>query len=466
MTCHEPPGKPLIAWARPCLKEVLAANAAASQNQVLLPRFGFALRCRTHGVDAPLRQELRLQFCTEAAMPERRRAGRRVAGILVGAVIVTATVVGVKLAYFGPGLFGSRPPNPVMAALDANSPLSALNEALRNNDPRALTLIQQRVMPKPDAPRQALDESESKDCIETLGALRASFPGLDAPGRVMAVTAACRIFDRFAVEPATGHWAEALKPLHDLLSASLADAAPVPRYAALVEISRFWVWIPGRSITPAEEQTLAEWKGGLYGPVLRCLASRDVQTRMTAVGCLGALPIDNAAIAAVAYVDDPKFDVRKQTLSSFAARNLLLTDEMLLKRLHDEDAMIREMAGLILKTRGLSQELVGLGGLMYSPMPEQRVSVIPLLKGRTDLDPVTWLIQLSRDQVESVRISAIEALAQHKSPTVQKRLAEMARSDASEAVRQAARKLVPTDEETTASLPPLPGSSSLNPKAN
>ena len=128
--------------------------------------------------------------------------------------------------------------------------------------------------------------------------------------------------------------------------------------------------------------------------------------------------------------------------------------------------IIREMASLILKTRGLTQEQISLGGLIYSPKPEQRVSVIPLLKNRTDIDPVIWLIQLSRDPVEMVRISAIEALAKHKSPTVQRRLAEMARTDGSEAVRQAAGKVVPSAHETTAALPPLPGSSSLNPRAN
>ena len=233
----------------------------------------------------------------------------------------------------------------------------------------------------------------------------------------------------------------------------------------MVEISRLWVWIPGRSLTPFEEQTLAEWKGGFPRPW-----SGAWPAAMTRPGwrpsaawapCRSIAP----PIAAVAYVDDPSADVRKQTLSSFAQRNLLLTDDMLLKRLHDEDPTIREIASLILKTRGLSQELISLGGLIFSPKPEQRVSVIPLLKGRTDVDPVTWLIQLSRDPVEMVRISAIEALASHKTPSVQRRLAEMARSDGSAAVRQAARKLVPTVEET-ASLPPLPGSSSLNPKAN
>ena len=123
-------------------------------------------------------------------------------------------------------------------------------------------------------------------------------------------------------------------------------------------------------------------------------------------------------------------DVRKQTISSFAQRSELLTHEMLFSRLHDSDPVIREMASLILKTRGLTQEQISLGGLIYSPKPEQRVSVIPLLKDRTDIDPVIWLIQLSRDPDEMVRISAIEALAKQTSPIVQRRLAEMARGDA------------------------------------
>ena len=215
-----------------------------------------------------------------------------------------------------------------------------------------------------------------------------------------------------------------------------------------------------------KKQTLGEWKAAIHVPVVRCLGAPDPQTRMAAVACLGSLPIDNAAAAAVAYVDDSSTDVRKQTISSFSQRSTLLTDEMLFKRLHDSDAMIREMASLILKTRGLSQEQISMGGLIYSPKPEQRVSVIPLLKNRTDIDPVIWLIQLSRDPAEMVRISSIEALAKLKSPTVQRRLAEMARSDSSKAVRQAAGKVAPPPQETTVALPPLPDSSSLNPKAN
>ena len=188
--------------------------------------------------------------------------------------------------------------------------------------------------------------------------------------------------------------------------------------------------MPGRSLTPFEEQTLGEWKAAIHMPVVRCLGAATPETRMAAVACLGTLPIDKPRRRRSPMSTIPVADVRKQTISSFSQRSSLLTDEMLFKRLHDSDAIIREMASLILKTRGLSQEQIGLGGLIYSPKPEQRVSVIPLLKGRTDVDPVIWLIQLSRDPVEMVRISAIEALAKHKSPTVQRRLAEMARTDA------------------------------------
>jgi hypothetical protein len=381
-------------------------------------------------------------------------------------VLVTAAVLSIKLGFWGTGRPKSGPAGSAAAVVNENSSLAVLNEAIKNDDFRALAFIQQRAMPKPKSPGEAFSEEEAGEWIEILTGLRAGYRKMAPAMRVSAVTASCRIFDRFAVEPAPAQWIRALKPLHDVFSAALTDVDPRPRYAALSEIGRLWVWIPGRSITPIEEQSLAEWKGGLYVPVVRCLASRDAATRVVTIACLGALPIDSAAISAVAYAEDPVADVRRQTLSSFAQRNLLLTDDMLLKRLHDEDLVVRDMANLILRTRGLSQELIGLGGLMFSPKPEQRVSVIPLLKGRTDVDPVTWLIQLSRDPVETVRICSLSAMAQHNTPMVQKRLAEMARSDTSEAVREAARKLVPSIDETTASLPPLPGSSSLNPKAN
>jgi hypothetical protein len=395
-------------------------------------------------------------------MPGRRRAGRMVAGIVAGAVVVAAVGIGIRYGYLGMRRAGTGSG----AAVTEQSPLGVLTAELRNGDAKALAYAQNRAAARCEAPRQALEDREAKEWIELLLGVRTGFPKFTTPARTTATSLACRILDMFTIEPAPASWIEALKPLHDLLSASLGDPDPAPRAVALNEIGRFWVWIPGRSLTPFEERTLAEWKGGIYAPVVRCLGAQNEATRMLAVSCLGALPIDEPASVAIAYLDDKSADVRKQTLSSFSRRSQLLTDELLLKRLHDGDPMIREMASLVLKTRGLSQESIGLGGLMYSPKPDQRVSVIPLLRARTDLDPVVWLIQLSRDLDETVRMSAIEALGAYKTPSVQRRLAEMARSDSSDKVRQAAGKLAPSSNETTASLPPLPGSPSLNPKAN
>ena len=74
-------------------------------------------------------------------------------------------------------------------------------------------------------------------------------------------------------------------------------------------------------------------------PVVRCLASTDVRTRIGAIACLGFLPIDAFAAPAVPYLEDnDSVDVRRQTLVSFAQRPSLLTEDMLLKRLHDSDS--------------------------------------------------------------------------------------------------------------------------------
>lgn len=397
-------------------------------------------------------------------MARRRRASRRFAGILAGAVIIAATVFGFRFGFFGAKRDGS-PSSGSASGFDDRSALSVLNDGLRNSDPRALAVVQKRVTPQANVCARALSDAEGAELLETLSALRTGFLRFTPTVRATAMSVACRIFDRFAVEPAPASWLQALQPLHDLLTASLADSAQKTRFTALDEIGRLWVWMPGRSLTPVEEQALLDWKGGIHPSVVRCLASPDATTRMAAVACLGTAP-DTAAAPAIAYIDDPNPEVRQQAMVSFSQRSLLLTHDMLFKRLHDENATIREQAGLILKIRGLTQEQISLGGLMYSNKAEQRMSVIPLLKNRTDLDPVVWLIQLSRDPVETVRLSAVEALANHKTPSVQRRLSEMARSDTSEAVRRAAGKFAPSIEETTASLPPLPGSSSLNPKAN
>jgi HEAT repeat protein len=399
-------------------------------------------------------------------MPERRRMSRRVAGILVVAVGLAAMFAGVKFGSFRAGRGDSPSTAPGDTSIHEKSSVADLTQGLRDGDPRVLRFLQQHLPPPSDPTRVALNDAEAGDWLDALAGLRTAFVTLKSPARAIAISLSFQILDRLAVEPAPARWGEALTPLHDLLSAGLADSDSNVRAAALGEIGKLWAWLPGRSLTPIEETTLANWKEGLYQPVIRSLGHRDPRTLIAAVACLGTLPIDNAAAPGVAYLENKNADVRKQTMISFARRNLLLTDDMLLNHLYDEDVSIRETASIILKTRGLTQEQISLGGLIFSPKPQQRISVIPFLKDRNDIDPVVWLIKLSRDPEEMVRINAVEALSAHKSPSVKKRLAAMATSDPSAIVRQTASRHTRSPQETTALLPPLPGSPSLNPKAN
>jgi HEAT repeat protein len=217
-------------------------------------------------------------------------------------------------------------------------------------------------------------------------------------------------------------------------------------------------------MTPAEEGTLANWKESFYLPAKRCLSDLEPKSRAAAVVCIGALPIDSLAAAAVGNVEYPDHGgVRYKALMTFANRPALLPVDMVLKRLHDPELGVPELAELILKGRGLNKEQIFLGRQIFNPHPEIRVSVIPLIRDRTDIDPVVWFLQLSHDSDETVRSKAVEALIDRQSPEVDQRLREIASSDSSANIRAAANKHF---AKTTASLPPLPGSPNLNPKAN
>ncbi|WP_165251568.1 HEAT repeat domain-containing protein [Paludisphaera soli] len=399
-------------------------------------------------------------------MPERGRAGLWITGGL--AVVAAGAGLYWATSARRPGA-GAKATVETAAAYGESSTTAELVRGLRAGDARALEVVHKRLTAKPeDAPKVAATESEAAELLEILTAVRAGFLQFQAPGRAASAVVAAAVLEKFGVDPAPPRYIEALKPIHDIYSVALADPDAEVRFVALGESHRFWAWIPGRTPSADEERTIADWKEAVHRPVVRCLASTDVRTRAAAIYSLGYLLIDSAAAPAIAYLDDPAVEVRRQAVVSFAGRPGLLTEDLLLKRLHDSDAAIHDAAVATLKLRGLNQELIGLGGLMTSPRADQRASVISLIKGRTDIDPVVWLLQLSHDADETVRIHAVEALGAQKTEdvSVKRRIVEMAQSDASPEVREAAVKLMPSAEETTASLPPLPGSSLLNPKAN
>ena len=422
-------------------------------------------------------------------MPGRRRTGLWIAGVLGLAVAVPVTCGLLKQR-------GHRGADRQPVVFNEKTSLKALAGALREGDARALAALYQRMTARADSAPRGLDgnRQETDEWLDTLAALRTGFLKFGGYGRASAITATARILDRFTADPAPAAWARAMAPVHDLLVSGLSDPDLNVRVAALLEVSRLWGWMPGRSILTVEEDALADWKEGLIAPVVRRLSDREPKARVAAVACLGTLPLDKAA-PAIPYLEDPSGDVRQQVLISFAARRSLLSEDAIIKRLYDAEPGIPQLAETVLRTRGLSTEQIDLARMISHPKPELRASTIPMIRNRTDIDPAVWLLQLSRDREESVRLAALEALATLTEPEVRGRLAEMAESDPSPGVRASASRFVKegagtetaatlpmpmprargrntvvsrprAKSETTAALPPLPGSPSLNPKAN
>lgn len=380
-------------------------------------------------------------------------------GLAVVAGVAAVVLVGTK------GRPGAE--SKALVAIDDSTSLPALTAALRESDARALAVIYKRTTTAQGETLKPLSAAEATEWIEVLNGVRTGFLKFGSYGRSSALTVTTRVLQRFAVEPAPANWLDGLRPAHDLLTSGLADGNIDVRVTALMEISKVWVWMPGRTLLSVEETALADWKDGFQAPVVRRLGDREPKARAAAVACLGYNPVTTVAEQAIPYLEDPASPgVRKQVLISFARRPALLSEDAVLKHIYDKEEGVNEAAEVVLRTRGLTQEQVSLGSMIFHPKPEIRASVIPLLKERTDIDPVVWLLQLSSDSDETVRIGAVDALGSRVSPEISKRLAEMAATDKSPAVRRAASKHLLPETAKTASLPPLPGSPSLNPKAN
>ena len=390
-----------------------------------------------------------------------------------GRLWTSAAIAGTLTLAVGGGVawkFGvKKDPGRAISALAAqSSPMKTLADGVRVGDPAALNALCQHVRAKTDQPKVAVGEAEGADIVAVLEGLKAGFVKFSPVGRASAVSAATHLLDRFRVEPAPASWYPALQPIHDLVVAGLVDPSSEVRSSALFEVGSHWNWLPGRTMTPVEETTLAEWKDAFYAPAARCLSDREPRSRAAAVACIGALPIDAMAAPAAANAEYPdNGGVRYKALMTFANRPALLSVDAVLKRLHDPEPGVPELAELILKGRGLTKEQIFLGRQIFNPHPEIRASVIPLIRDRTDIDPVTWILQLSHDADETVRAKAVEALVERDTPEVDRRLQEVARTDTSPSIRAVAGKHVArSTPPSTVALPPLPGSSSLNPKAN
>ncbi len=401
-------------------------------------------------------------------MPERRRIG---IWVTAGALGCLGLAAGLAWKFGGTGsgkvpAAGQAAEAHRAGAIGPNAPLAELAAGLKQGDGMALAVLVNRVASPEGTEARPIPESEGAAWQGVVMGIRAGLPKFSAYGRASAVSALARVLDRYTIEPAPADWLGLLAPSHEVFTLALADPDAGVRIAALNEMPALWVWSPGCDFT-VELDRLASWKEGLHREVVRVLGDREPAVRAAAVSALAALPIDTEAQPAVAYLEDPSPEVRLAVVSGFAQRRALLDEESLLPRLWDSSAAVTAAAEQALKARGLASDQIGLGKMVVHPQTRMRISAVAMVLARTDLDPVVWLLFLSRDADADVRARAVEALAGRDSAQARDRLSEMAVSDPSPDVRQAAARVAPpVDAETTASLPPLPGSPRLNPRAN
>lgn len=354
------------------------------------------------------------------------------------------------------------------AAANAAGPVyrDALAQRVRDGDSQALDVVAGQLVMTEEALHAPSHEvaAETVDLVVLAEAFRDGYPRFDIAARAQAIEALRLVLDRLAREGAANGWSRVLPPAHDLLINALGDEQVQARVVALDQLRRLWSWAPGCTMTPGEEKSVAAWKEACYELAARRLNDPEGVSRAAAAACIGSLPIDDLARPAVAAIRDPELTVRYQALVALANRPNVLTEEQILPLLHDPVDDLKGLAEKILAARGLDADLIAISRMVTADRPEMRASAIPLLQKRHDIDPIVWLLRLSEDPDESVRLKAVEAFAGRVTPEVHQRLRELIAADQSAAVRAAAEKLAPTD--TTAALPPLPGSASLNPRAN
>ncbi len=114
--------------------------------------------------------------------------------------------------------------------------------------------------------------------------------------------------------------------------------------------------------------------------------------------------------------------------------------DVLMRWLYSADATVADRAEAALRRRGFTDVPVELARRLFDPDPEVRIELARTLPKLTSIDPVPWLLWLSRDTDARVRLAAIGLMATTADPALHNRVRQMARDDSDPAVQRVARR--------------------------
>ena len=198
-------------------------------------------------------------------------------------------------------------------------------------------------------------------------------------------------------------------------------------------------------LMPALRQVGGEGAADSRARIVRsALTDPSVDLRMEGVR-LALWPELRSLEAVVPLLKDTSPEIRRAAMLALgpvrpdapdAERDTVRTDE-LLRWLHDEDAEVRRICEMSLRSRGLSDQEIRHGRMLTDPQPSARTELILELVRDDQVDLGTWLDRLSRDESAAVRATAVRAIGE-SDVGMRKRLEQMRRADPDPTVRRMA----------------------------
>ena len=119
-----------------------------------------------------------------------------------------------------------------------------------------------------------------------------------------------------------------------------------------------------------------------------------------------------------------------------------------MKQLRSADERVAAAAEVELRRRGFFGAHLELARRLFHPDPSVRKRVGRAVLETADVNPVPWLVELSRDDDPEVRLTAVTLMATTGEPTLMSNIEEIARRDPSERVRRQAQRIAEHRRQT------------------
>jgi hypothetical protein len=168
-----------------------------------------------------------------------------------------------------------------------------------------------------------------------------------------------------------------------------------------------------------------------------CFRDEESANRIAAIR-LASHPEVSLLQPASGLLDDGDPQVRRAAILAVGSAPEAISNDDLLRWLHDPDQEVERLCEAALRGRGLQEAQLKLGRLLTDPQPRNRLQVLEYVRHHSELEPGLWLRRLSYDPAAAIRAAAVRTAAEMQLAALSDRLGQMAATDPSPTVRQMA----------------------------